>query len=340
MLKELSYMNRYIISRFRTRKPVILTHMVTAACNCKCKICDIWRGQGGGGGGEMTTQEIFRMLDEAREMNFVAYVAWGGEPLLRPDIVDILGHARDLGLYTCVTTNGFYLPQRADELADVADLTWVSLDHHTRRHDYMRGLEGIFERATIGIVRLRDAGGKIAINCVLNKLNKDCVESMAGLARNLGVALTFDDAEVFPGFNDEYVLSPEESRDLFSRVLEYKRMGYRILNSRHFIESRINGKRYPCVQPNFFVKVTEDGKVTPFWCKRSSAVLGDLRRQSLGKILDSGAFERFARMANGCRLCNNLTALEVSLFHSAKRFFTNYYKIPNPYLDFILDFGF
>jgi len=338
MLKELSYMNRYLVSRFRTRKPVILTHMVTAACNCKCKICENWRRKREGR--EMTTQEIFRMLDEAREMNFVAYVAWGGEPLLRPDIVDILGYARDLGLYTCVTTNGFYLPQKAEELAGVADLTWVSLDHHTRRHDYMRGLEGTFERATAGIVKLRDVGGKIAINCVLSKLNKDCVDSMANLARNLGVALTFDDAEVFPGFNDEYVLSPEESRDLFSKVLEYKKTGHQILNSRHFIESRINGKRYPCVQPNFFVKVTEDGKVTPFWCRRSNSVLGDLRKQSLGKILNSGAFEKFARMAKDCKLCNNLTALEVSLFYSARRFFTSYYKIPNPYLDFIVNFGF
>lgn len=338
MLKELSYMNRYIISRFRTRKPVILTHMVTAACNCKCKICDVWRRQREGR--EMTTQEIFRMLDEAREMNFVAYVAWGGEPLLRPDILEILGYARDLGLYTCVTTNGFYLPQKADELADVADLTWVSLDHHTRCHDDMRGLEGVFERATAGIVRLRDAGGRVAINCVLNKLNKDCVGSMASLARNLGVALTFDDAEVFPGFNDEYVLSPEESRDSFSKVLEYKKAGYRILNSRHFIESRINGKEYPCVQPNFFVKVTEDGKATPFWCRRNSTILGDLRKQSLGKILNSSAFEKFARMAKDCKLCYNLTALEVSLFYSARRFFTNYYKISNPYLDFIVNFGF
>ena len=94
MLGKFSYVNRYIISRFITHKPVIMTHMVTSACICKCKICDNWRNNKQSK--EMTTKEIFRILDQAREMNFVAYIAWGGEPLIRPDIMQILEYSHDL----------------------------------------------------------------------------------------------------------------------------------------------------------------------------------------------------------------------------------------------------
>ena len=338
MLGKFSYVNRYIISRFITHKPVIMTHMVTSACICKCKICDNWRNNKQSK--EMTTKEIFRILDQAREMNFVAYIAWGGEPLIRPDIMQILEYAHDLGLYTCITTNGFYLPQRAEELSKIVDLTWVSLDHYSDHHDYIRGLKGTFSRATDGIIKLRDAGGKIAINCVLTKMNLDCVDRMAELARSMGVKLTFDDVEVFPGVNDEYALSCDESMRMFIKVMEYKNKGYHILNSKDFIKSRIDGTKFKCSQPQAFIKVLEDGKITPFWCQKDQAVLGDLKRQSLGEILTSERFARFSQMADGCKLCNNQTALESAIFYSPQRFFTNYYKIPNPYLDFLLEFGF
>ena len=87
---------------------------------------------------EMTIHEIFRMLDEARKLNFVAYIVFGGEPLMRTDILDILQHAHDLGFYTSLITNGIYLPEKSEKIAKVVDLTWVSLDHYSDYHDEMR----------------------------------------------------------------------------------------------------------------------------------------------------------------------------------------------------------
>jgi len=87
---------------------------------------------------ELTTREIFRMLDEAKRLNFVAYVAWGGEPLLRHDIIDILNHAHGLGFYTSMITNGTLLKDRAKETSKIVDLTWVSLDYDSEYHSEMR----------------------------------------------------------------------------------------------------------------------------------------------------------------------------------------------------------
>ena len=337
MLRALGIAQRYVLSRFWTHKPIILAHSVTSECNCRCKICDTWMKKHNTD--EMTTHEIFRMLDEARKLNFVAYIALGGEPLMRPDILEILQHAHDVGFYTSIITNGIYLPEKAEKIAKVVDLTWVSLDHYSDYHDEMRGRKGTFERAVEGIIKLRHARGRIVINCVLSRLNMDTVGKMAEFARRLGVKLAFDPMEVFLGSNEQYALTASERRRLFSEVREFKKEGYPILNSHGFIEHLISRVKYFCAQPRIFIRVSEDGKIKPFWCQKTSRVLGDLRKQSLSEVLYSSSFKEFAEITKGCNLCNNSSTVETSIFYSPRRFLINSYRWNTSYLKFILDYA-
>jgi len=337
MLRPLSYAHRYSYSRIWSRKPILLTHSLTSTCNCKCQICEVWRS--GSGADEMKTDEVLRMLEEARKLNFVTYLAWGGEPLMRDDITDILEHAHELGLYTSVITNGTLLSERAKDISKVVDLTWVSLDHFSDYHDEMRGFEGAFDRAIDGIIQLRNSGGRVVINCVLSKLNVNSVRGMCELARSLGVKLAFDPMEIFPGLNEEYALRRSECRRLFAEIFKLKKAGFPILNSYDYLEHIISDRGYSCAQPRVFIKVSETGEVAPFWCKRDNRVLGNLRKQSLGSILHSRSFEEFVKITDGCKLCSNSSTVETSMFYSARRFFANCLKMPNPILRFIADFG-
>jgi len=279
------------------------------------------------------------MLDEAKSLNFVAYVAWGGEPLIRRDILDILQHAHDIDLYTSIVTNGVYLPEKAEKIAKIVDLTWVSLDHYSNYHDEMRGRKGTFKKAIEGIIRLRHAGGRAAINCVLSKLNTDTVEKLTELARRMGVKLAFDTMEIFEGCNEEYSLTASERTRLFSEIRKFKKQEYPILNSYEYLEPLVSRGKYSCAQPMIFISVTEDGKIKPFWCQKNNKVLGDLRKQSLSEIIGSPSFMEFAKIAKGCNLCNNSTTVEASVFYSARRFLMNYLRWSNPYLKFISDYA-
>lgn len=279
------------------------------------------------------------MLDDARKLNFVVYLAFGGEPLIRMDALDILKHAHDLGLYTSVITNGTYLPNKAEEIAKAVDLTWVSLDYYSDYHDEMRGLKGSFTSAIEGILKLRNRGGNIVINCVLSKLNNGAVRKMAELAQDLRVKVAFDPMEIFPGFNEEYALSRIECRRLFSEVLKLKKLGYPILNSYEFLEHLINPIEYSCAQSRVFIWVRENGEVTPFWCKKNNNTLGDLRKQSLGEVLNSTLFEEFAEMTDGCNLCNNSATVEASMSYSYKSFArVRIHRTPSPLERFIGDY--
>jgi len=335
MLKSLDIGCRYTISRFWAHTPIILTHSVTSACNCRCKICNIWKKKPRIE--ELSTIEIHRMLDEAKRLNFVAYVVWGGEPLMRPDIMDILSHAHKLGFYTSIITNGILLKEKAEEIAKIVDLTWVSLDYDSAYHSEMRGVEGTFGKAMEGIRELKLAHGRVALNCVLSKLNPDAVRKMGELAKRNGLKLAFDPMQVFLGSNEQYALSPNQLKRVFSEVAELKEKGYPILNSYEYARNQTS-LTYSCAQPRIFLDVSEEGKVKPFWCRKSKRTLGDLRKQSLNEIVHSPPFKEFVKISNGCSMCSHSTAFETSIFYSAERFFANVYRLNSPYLKFMMDF--
>jgi len=333
----LRYALRYIHSRFVTGRPIILTHALTHRCNSRCRICDIWRSPPNGA--EMTTPEVEAMLDDAWRQNFVAYVALGGEPMLRRDTPDILAYAKGRGFYTSLITNGTRLAEEAPRLVESADLIWVSLDHDSPYHDEMRGLDGAYEGAVAGLREVHRLGGRARINCVLSAMNPDAPEKMARLAAKLGVRIAYDPMEVFPG-NEEHTLTPETRRAAFKKVRRLKERGYPILNSYEFIQQQLSPRRYSCSQPRVFLKVEEDGGIHPFWCPSAGDANWSLRRQGLAEILASPEWRSFAELAKGCSRCNNSSTYECSAFYDAQRFAANFYKPKNPYFRFIEEFGY
>ena len=90
-----------------------------------------------------------------------------------------------------VTTNGYFLPDRHEALAE-ADAVVISLDAaEAGIHDAMRGLPGLHERALrgIGILRQRYPRIRVAINSVLTRHNRGQVEPILRMSERLGIRL-------------------------------------------------------------------------------------------------------------------------------------------------------
>jgi MoaA/NifB/PqqE/SkfB family radical SAM enzyme len=315
IIRNLKIAGKYIYSHQVTHRPIILTHAVTRRCNCSCKICDTWRRPQNHD--EMKTGDIFRMLDQAASSGFVAYIAFGGEPLMRNDIAEILGHAHTLGLYTIIITNGYLLKEKADDLAGITDLTIVSLDDEGTAHDNLRGVDGLSQRVLGGITAMRKQGARIALNCVLSRFSLGAERRMISFAMNHGLKIAFDPMEPFSGINDEGVMNDEECRQVFSNLLNQKQLGAPILNSDRFLMHQISPIPYTCAQPRIFLRVAEEGTIHPFWCRKTDHILGDVQKQSLKEIIDSPAWKKFDATAQECNLCMNSSTVESSLFYYA-----------------------
>ncbi|MGH9849958.1 MAG: radical SAM/SPASM domain-containing protein, partial [Blastocatellia bacterium] len=100
---------------------------------------------------EMTTAEFDRLWPEMVALRPEKVVFTGGEPLLRADILELLGGLRaadpEHHVLRCLNTNGHLVtPELARALVGLADEVRVSVDALSSRNDTLRGA-GNFEQA-------------------------------------------------------------------------------------------------------------------------------------------------------------------------------------------------
>jgi cyclic pyranopterin phosphate synthase len=93
---------------------------LTDRCNFDCVYCHNeglgdTRGPMEPADDEMDTDDVVRFLEVAREFDVDAVKFTGGEPMLRQDLEEIVRRTPD-GMETSLTTNGTFLPDRADDL--------------------------------------------------------------------------------------------------------------------------------------------------------------------------------------------------------------------------------
>src|SRR5687768_8072987 len=117
-------------------------------CNLACFMCDYWKRSREV---ELQTDEVVRVLDDLRALGCEKVHFTGGELFLRRDALELLAHARDLGLRVNLTTNGTLLDKdrlRALLRVPPRSLTFSVDAPQARLHDALRGQEGAFKRTT------------------------------------------------------------------------------------------------------------------------------------------------------------------------------------------------
>ncbi len=92
-------------------KPYLIALNLTKRCNLRCSHCYLdATTRASGATDELTTQEVYRLLDQMAVVNKHAIVViTGGEPLTRPDILDIARYAVTLGFMVVFGTNGMLI---------------------------------------------------------------------------------------------------------------------------------------------------------------------------------------------------------------------------------------
>jgi len=300
-------------NRFVSKSPLFLSHMVTSLCNARCEFCALWK-RSSQYNNDMSLSEIFSMLRKAREAGIVSYTAWGGEPLLRQDLHEILECAKSEGFITQIITNGYLLEERRDELAPNTDFLIVSIDSADSLHNELRGVDGILQKAIDGIKAWKQTETRIVINSVIAKANKDKIGGLVGLSESLEVPISFEPMQVNEE-NEEYRFSDGELKRIFAKIAKYKKSGSRIVNSLPYLRNFFDGKNYVCHYPKLFVKVEADGEVNScddgldkYW--------GNINDISFQEIFQSKEYEEFCKRAEKCDICDVSCVIESSLGYS------------------------
>ncbi len=164
-------------------------------CNCKCIFCSVGRQidhHVKEGGGIKTFEEVKQDIDLAVRVKARAFAFSGGEPTLRPDLLELVRYAKSAGLKVEVQSNGrmyFYKPfcQKTIEAGvESFVVSFHSCDENT--HDKLMGVKGTFKQAVQGIKNLKDLGQEVKINLVILKQNyrhlPETVKFLMGLKVN------------------------------------------------------------------------------------------------------------------------------------------------------------
>lgn len=300
-----------------------LNLLLTKHCNLHCKMCDYTALTAGSK--EFTSEEIKKLLADVRELGLEQLELSGGEPMVRPDIYDIISFARSLGVNVIIMmTNGVLIGEEEAKRLVSSGLTdaVISLEGTEELNDSIRG-KGNFKKALHGVRCLQAAGIRhIRIGITITKSNyKHMLSLTRYLFEEVGIgSISYNPftsgmmaAENFEERKDDFLITKELLEDLkqeLEQVIEEAACkGWNIPLENYLRKIPdyfackamipING----CIQPQTGCCIDSNGGVYGCWGEPTYS--GSIRSHPIKEIIASQIYQNFCKIAkNGkCKGC-------------------------------------
>ncbi len=223
---------------------------LTRNCNLACVHCRAC-ATSGPHEGELSTAECRKIIDDISGFSTPVIILTGGEPLMRPDLFDIIEYGRSKGLKMVIAVNGTLVDKDSAERLKASGIQRVSLsiDGKDRQsHDAFRAVNGSFDAVVRAAKTLTEGGLPFQINTTVTALNAGQIDDIYSLARALGAAAWHIFLLVPVGRGRE-LKGKELSAADYENVLRH----LRAVEKRNEIEMKVT-----CA-PHYYRIVSEDG---------------------------------------------------------------------------------
>ena len=215
------------------------------ACNLKCQGCGKIQQHYTVLKQRMPVEQAVGAIEESgAPMVSIA----GGEPLMHPQIDEIVRQLLKRGKIVLLCTNAVLLPKYIHKFKPHRNFTFVvHIDGLRERHDASVSREGVFDQAVAAVRQAKQLGFHVGTNTTV--FNTDTPQDVIDILDYLNDDLGVDTMEISPGYayekapNQERWLGVQETTTLFSKVFAGgRRKKWRLNHSPVFLDF-LEGKR-------------------------------------------------------------------------------------------------
>jgi pyrroloquinoline quinone biosynthesis protein E len=306
--------------RAAEHRPTTLLAELTYRCPLHCPYCsnplEMSRAEA-----ELSTADWKRVFTEARDLGVLQLGLSGGEPLVRKDLEEMVGHARDAGLYTTLVTSALGLTRQRAERLRAAGIDHVQIsfqDTDRESADRIAGIKlGRQKYEAAALVKSMDLA--FSVNVVLHRGNLDRIEEIITMAAELGAdRIELANTQYYGwAHKNRHLLMPTRSQVEHAReVAEAAITRYRgTMQIVYVLPDYYEQYPKPCYGGwgNVYILVTPDGRALP--CHGATQIshlqFVNVREQPLSWIWERSpifnAFRGDAWMREPCRSCPRKT---------------------------------
>lgn len=308
-LKELKV---YMLYKLKKPIPCAVEIRVTWRCNLKCYFCKIWKFSEKNRE-EMSTEQIFRLVDDLHKIGVPYVTITGGEPLLRHDIEEIGFYLKKKGMISTLSTNGTLITkERAEKLSKAYDVIRISLDGFGETHNKIRGVEKAYERAFKGLSKLvnsKNRTAKIGLHFVITNHNSrelhKLIDAFKDKVNTLSVMPVY--------FRDKNKIELNQKVLSFWHEVQKRLKQHKLCDqSDEFLKnpSFETGKKY-CDAGKLYYAFNPKGDVAV--CSFRPFFIGNINQEPFYKIWKRGLDEKTKEQIKNCPGCYVRCTTEMSM---------------------------
>jgi hopanoid biosynthesis associated radical SAM protein HpnH len=243
-----TYLARQKLAR-RDKFPLIVELEPLFACNLKCAGCGKIQQPASLLKQRMPVEQALGAIDECgAPMVSIA----GGEPLMHPQIDEIVGELVKRKKYVFLCTNALLLPKKLDKFKPSRYLAFaVHIDGLKERHDESVCKDGVFDEAVAAIRLAQSRGFRVTTNTTF--FNTDTPQTVIDVLNYLNDDLKVDEMMISPAYayekapDQEHFLGVTETTELFRKAFDDgNRKRWRLNHSPLFLDFLEGKKDFAC----------------------------------------------------------------------------------------------